>query len=65
MQGGWRGRSPRYGPACLRGRDGDWGWSRGRKERVPPGEAETLLGVPRTGGGGKSPKFKHKQELWR
>lgn len=42
MQGVWRGRSPRCGPACLRGRDGDWGWSRGRKERVPPGEAETL-----------------------
>lgn len=23
------------------------------------------FGVPRTGGGGKSPKFKHKQEPWR
>lgn len=31
MQGGWRGRSPRCGPAYLRGRDGDWGWSRGKE----------------------------------
>lgn len=51
-------------PACGEGM-GTGGGAGGRKERVPPGEAETLLGVPRTSGGGKSPKFKHKQEPWR